>query len=84
MNHSIITRQDVERALKKDPRGVTGKVRFEVTYHDRTDHVTYDAIGQINFDRVKKIVLVFPKGSGPEFQPEPGTWSTKDRKKVRG
>ena len=46
----LVTRQDVERALHGDGR----PAKFEVHYHDREKPVTYDQIGQINFDSVKK------------------------------
>lgn len=80
MNRPLVTRKDVERALKGDNR----TPRFEVHYHDRPTPVTYDKIDQINFDRIKKIVLVFPQGSGSLIQVDDGKWKTKDRKRVRG
>lgn len=79
MNHPLVTRSDVERALRKDTR----PVKFEVHYHGRIEPVTYNRIDQINFDRIKKIVLVFPPGSGDEIYVADGEWKTKDRKKVR-
>jgi hypothetical protein len=79
MNHPMVTKKDVERALRGEKR----TPKFEVHYFDRSDPVIYTQIGQINFDKVRKVVLVFPEWSGTQVYLGDGDWVTRDRKKVR-
>ena len=58
MPRNSITREQTERCLQNETR----TVRFEVTYHGCADTITYDKIHQINFENVRKLTLVFPKG----------------------
>jgi hypothetical protein len=75
----LVNRDQVERALKKETR----PVQFEVHYQGRDEPVLYKDINQINFDKTKKVVLVFPEGSGPWIYVDDGKWVSKDRKRVR-
>lgn len=74
----MITRKDVERALRKETR----PVKFEVRYHGRDVPVTYAHLDQINFDAVRKITLVFPEAGSPWIQVGNGDAAVKNRKKV--